>query len=305
MRGSLSFALSVIRIKRKHLTIVLCVLMVVLSVGVALYPLVSNVYAEKKRSLIHTEYEQSILTMEQEAGDEMLEAAHRYNDSLLPVTVRLEDGSAFSKEALLNAGEHYEELLSLDGQGLMGFLQIPKIQVDLPIYHGTDGATLAAGIGHLLGSSLPVGGMGTHAVLTGHSGLPNDRMLSDLEQLEAGDIFHLKILNSTLSYRVDDIHVVLPEDTAYLAIEPDKDLCTLITCTPFGVNTHRLLVRGSRIEEEDPVGSSMAVQTEDYSPAASTWEKEYIKGILFGVGVLSASLLVVFLTKRIRSKQDA
>ena len=153
---------------------------------------------------------------------------------------------AFSNGALLWASEDYKNQLNIAGTGIMGYVNIPSIHVHLPIYHGSETRTLERGIGHLLGSSLPVGGETTHSILTAHSGMASQKMFSDLPQLRIGDVFYLEVLGETLAYQVDQIKTVLPHDVTYLGIEENRDLCTLVTCTPFGVNTHRLLVRGSR-----------------------------------------------------------
>ena len=199
----------------------------------------------------------------------------------------------FSKEALLWASEDYENLLNLAGDGIMGYIEIPMIQVNLPIYHGTDSKTLDIGVGHLLGSSLPVGGKGTHTVLTGHSGMATQKMFSDLDKLELGDVFYLQVLDETLAYQVDAIHTVLPYDTSFLGITEGEDYCTLVTCTPFGINTHRLLVRGTRIPyEEAEVITAEKLQVED--APASTWEQQYIKGLLLGTAAVT--VISVFCT---------
>ena len=173
----------------------------------------------------------------------------------------------------------------------MGYVVIPKINVNLPIYHGTGNDSLDRGVGHLLGSSLPVGGESTHAILTGHSGMATQKMFTDLEQLNTGDVFYLQILNETLAYQVIEINTVLPYDTSLLGIAHGEDYCTLVTCTPYGVNTHRLLVRGSRIpyeEAEEIVEESVAEE-----PAESTWETEYVKGIVVGIIVVVALILFI------------
>ena len=193
----------------------------------------------------------------------------------------------------------YLSLLNLNGDSVMGYVEIPLIQVNLPIYHGTDSDVLDAGIGHLLGTSLPVGGMNTHSVLTAHSGMANQKMFSDLDKLDLGDVFYLQVLGETLAYQVDQINTVLPHDTTYLGIEEGMDICTLVTCTPFGVNTHRLLVRGFRIPyEEAEVIVEEQLQVEE--PPKSTWEEQYIKGILLGIGavILIACLYFYFQYRR-------
>ena len=268
--------------KQKALTICGAILVFLLALGITLYPLVSNWYNEKHRSEIHTQYQEIIQQVDTSELDRARELANEYNAAILPGT-QLSD--AFSKKALLWASEDYEHQLNLAGDGTMGYVEIPLIQVNLPIYHGTDSDTLEVGIGHLLGSSLPVGGESTHSVLTAHSGMAGQKMFSDLDKLKIGDVFYLQVLDETLAYQVDQINTVLPHDTTYLGITEGEDICTLVTCTPFGVNTHRLLVRGTRIPyEEAEVIVEEQLQVEELPK--STWEQQYIKGILFGIGAV-------------------
>ena len=162
----------------------------------------------------------------------------------------------------------------------MGYVEIPAIGVNLPIYHGTEESTLDRGVGHLLGSSLPVGGTATHCVLTGHSGLAGQKMFSDLNLLKAGDLFFLRVMGETLAYRFTDIYTVLPEDTGKLTIDAGRDLCTLVTCTPYGVNSHRLLLRGERTEYEEAVS---VIEDAEFTPVEeSTWGDEYRHGLIYG-----------------------
>ena len=172
----------------------------------------------------------------------------------------------------------------------MGYVVIPKISVNLPIYHGTENDSLERGIGHLLGSSLPVGGESTHSILSGHSGMASQKMFTDLEQLIVGDVFYLHILNETLAYQVVEINTVLPYDTSLLGIVPGEDLCTLVTCTPYGVNTHRLLVRGSRVPFEEAAALTEEIQIAE--PEVSTWEAKYLQGILIGILAAAGAILV-------------
>ena len=243
--------------------------------------------------------------MEQIDDTELLEAraaAADYNATLVPGT---QSGDSFSQEAIREAAENYDSLLNMAGDGIMGYVEIPMIRVDLPIYHGTETETLDVGIGHLLGTSLPVGGESTHSVLTAHSGMATQKLFSDLDQLEYGDVFYLQILGETLAYQVDAINTVLPHDTTYLGITEGADHCTLVTCTPFGVNTHRLLVRGTRIPyEEAEVIVEEQLQIEE--PTASTWEQQYLKGILTGLGAV-VLIAVLFLAWRFfqRRKNEA
>ena len=248
----------------------------VISLIVILYPLIANRLAEKNASLIETQYTERIETLYTTELQELRDRAQRYNGTLQTVT-----GAAFSKEALVNASEIYDELLNVQSDGLMGYVEIPVISVKLPIYHGTDEATLDRGVGHLLGSSLPVGGMNTHCVLTGHSGLAGQKMFSDLDLLKSGDIFILHILGESLAYKVVEINTVLPEDSDKLLIEPGRDLCTLVTCTPFAVNTHRLLVCGERVEYEE---AEAIVEDAEFVPLEeSTWDEAYKRGLGYGL----------------------
>ena len=213
--------------------------------------------------------------------------------------------NAFSEDAILGASAEYEGLLNVTGRGIMGYVSVPKINVTLPIYHGTDSGTLERGIGHLLGTSLPIGGDSTHSVLTAHSGMASQRMFSDLPQLKEGDVFYLEVLNDTLAYQVDQIKTVLPHDTTYLGIEAEQDLCTLVTCTPFGVNSHRLLVRGHRIPYEE---AETIIQQQEQADVktSSTWQNEYIKGIAIGLGFVIFFLiifLIIWLLRRCRREK--
>lgn len=278
--------------KQKVLTIGGAILIFLLALGITLYPLISNWYNERHQSEIHTQYQEIIQQVDNSDLIRAKELANEYNAAILPGT-QLSD--AFSQEALLWASEDYEHQLNLAGDGTMGYVEIPLIQVNLPIYHGTDSDTLDVGIGHLLGSSLPVGGESTHSVLTAHSGMANQKMFSDLDKLKLGDVFYLQVLDETLAYQVDLINTVLPHDTTFLGIIEGEDFCTLVTCTPFGVNTHRLLVRGTRIPyEEAEVIVEEQLQVEELPK--STWEEQYIKGILFGIGavILIACLYFYF-----------
>ena len=273
---------------KKILTIGGAILVFLLALGITLYPVISNFYNQRHQSQIHTQYE---AVVEQTDDSELIRArelAQQYNEAIQPGS-RPDD--AYSRDAILEASRNYEDQLNLAGDGIMGYVEIPLIRVNLPIYHGTASETLDVGIGHLLGSSLPVGGESTHSVLTAHSGMAGQKMFSDIDQLEEGDVFYLQILGETLAYQVDAIHVVLPHDTTYLGITQGEDQCTLVTCTPFGVNTHRLLVRGSRIpyeQAEEIVEEQLQVE----EPPKSTWEQQYLKGVLFGVGGVGAAGLI-------------
>ncbi len=272
----------------RRIKILICAVCIVLALGVTLYPLVSNIVGEKYMSIIETRYDKAVEKMNNLEIIAEKEKAVLYNKTLQSGTA-----NTFSREALAEAEESYISLLNVRGDGIMGYVQIPKIGVELPIYHGTSDATLDKGVGHLLGTSLPVGGIGTHCVLTGHSGLAGTRMFSDLDQLKKGDVFYIRVLDETHAYMILDINTVLPEDTSKLEIDPQRESVTLVTCTPFGVNTHRLLIRGERIEVSmaERIVEDTEIQEE---PAKSTWTQEYLKGIALGcLGIIVLTALIL------------
>ena len=270
-----------------------------IALGITLYPMISTWYNERHQAEVHIHYQEKVEQVDNTKLIEAKELAVAYNQTILPGA---QDEDSFSKEALLSASENYGSLLNLAGDGIMGYVEIPTIGVTLPIYHGTNNSTLERGVGHLLGSSLPVGGESTHSVLTAHSGMASQKMFSDLDRLKKGDIFFLDVLGEKLAYQVDQIKTVLPYDTTFLQTEIGNDLCTLVTCTPFGVNTHRLLVRGTRIEyEEAEVIVEEKLETEE--PVKSTWEQQYLQGILIGIGavvILGLGLLMFWFVRRRR-----
>ncbi len=274
--------------KRKIITICVAVLAFLLALGITLYPIISTRYNERHQAEVQIQYQQQVEQADTSAIDEARELAIAYNEAILPGTQLVD---AFSNEALLWASEDYADQLNLTENGIMGYVRIPSINVDLPILHGTKDATLERGVGHLLGSSLPVGGESTHAVLTAHSGMANAKMFSDLDLLQVGDIFFVDVLNETLAYQVDQIKVVMPYDTTYLGITEGADQVTLVTCTPFGVNTHRLLVRGSRIDYEE-AESIRETQSRNEEKQESTWEQEYYKGIYIAIGIVVCIVVI-------------
>ena len=271
--------------KKKIITICAAVLFLT-ALGLTLYPLISSYVNQKYASEIQIAYQELIQQTDDSVLQEAKQRAIAYNLAITPGTA-----DAYSEEALVSAAEDYDSQLDIAGNGIMGYVGIPKIQVNLPIYHGTDAEVLDRGVGHLLGSSLPVGGKNTHTILTGHSGMASQKMFTDLEQLSPGDIFYLNVLNETLAYQVTEINTVLPYETDLLGIVPGEDLCTLVTCTPYGVNTHRLLVRGYRIPYEEALTleeESVAVEAVE-----STWEQNYAKGIIIGI-VIALLLILLF-----------
>ena len=279
--------------RRKIITITLAVLFFLLALGLTIYPVFSSRYNEAHQSQIHTEYRDAVQALPDTVIPEARAAAQAYNEELWSSIVRY---GSYSKDSVTSAVEEYAQLLDLTSTGTMGYVYIPKLGVSLPIYHGTEEETLERGVGHLIGSSLPIGGSSTHAILTGHSGLASQKMFSDLDKLEIGDTFYLEVLNEILAYEVDQINTVLPHDTTYLGLEEGKDLCTLVTCTPFGVNTHRLLVRGHRISyaPEDSENPTMEL-AETSETVDSTWEQEYEKGVYFAIGIVAVICLILFI----------
>ena len=282
--------------KSKVITIILASITFLLALGMTLYPVISNYVNEKYASEIHTEYEEIIQQADNSALLKAKELAIAYNEAIIPGT----SDEAYSQSALLEASVDYESQLNIAGNGTMGYVEIPKINVNLPIYHGTGNDSLERGVGHLLGSSLPVGGESTHAILTGHSGMATKKMFTDLEQLSISDVFYLHILDETLAYQVVEINVVLPHDTSLLGITHGADYCTLVTCTPFGVNTHRLLVRGTRIPYEE--AEEILEQQPVIEEPTSTWEEKYMDGIITGICIVLILLIVAGVVWFIRRK---
>ena len=211
-----------------------------LGLGLLAYPSISDYWNSFHQSEAIMSYSESVSDMTDEEYKKIIDSAHLYNDHHpLNWNITASDLDAYNQE------------LNFNHDGIMGYIEIPKIDVKLSIFHGTDEKVLQTSIGHLEGTSLPVGGQGTHSVLSGHRGLPSARLFSDLDKLREGDLFTIHVLNETFTYQVDQIRVVEPTDLSTLTIDPEQDLLTLVTCTPYGVNTHRLLVRGHRIENVD------------------------------------------------------
>jgi sortase A len=225
---------------RKYILPVL-VLGLLIGVSVLLYPTISKYVNSRSQTRTVARYYDAVANMDDTELQSILQEAHDYNTNLLSQTSRFRFTQA-------GTAEYMRQLNT--GQGVMGVLVIDKIDVQLSIYHGTDETVLQVGIGHMQGTSLPVGGVGTHAVITGHRGVPSSRLLSNLDEMALGDLFVLYVLGETLTYQVDDIKTVLPHDARPLDIDRDMDYCTLVTCTPYGVNSHRLLVRGRRVEND-------------------------------------------------------
>ena len=276
--------------KRKHISTIFIILIFLVGLGFISYPTVSNLWNQAHQSRAIATYSKQVEKLDDSENKKMLKAARKYNKSLL----KKSDHWKLSKKDK----KKYESLLDVSGTGIMGYIEIPKIDCSLPVYHGTDEGALQIAIGHLEGSSLPVGGKSSHCVLSGHRGLPSARLFTDLDQMEEGDTFILNILGHKLAYEVDQIKVVLPVEMSDLEIQEGKDLCTLVTCTPYGINTHRLLVRGHRVKY---VETKVQEQKEVSKPKTDT--RLVIAGAAVGAVVLFIIIFAVRHRRKHRNQQ--
>lgn len=256
----------------------------VAALGLMLYPLVGDLLNEKYHSDVETTYTAVIADTDDAELTAQREAAEQYNAMLSGATIT-EGGASAPPLA-------YAQQLTVGG--VMAYVDIPKIGVYLPVQHGTDADTLERAVGHVVGTSLPVGGSSTHAVLSAHSGMASSKLFSDIDQLAEGDTFYIHVLGEVLAYQVDNIATVLPTDTSLLQIEEGKDFVTLVTCTPFGVNTHRLLVRGHRM----PYVPEQEAETVKTQKVTSSWTRHYLTGLTIGLGVVAAIGGGYFLVRR-------
>ncbi len=229
---------------KKRLPTILILLVFIAGLSLLLYPTVSDWWNSFHQSRAVAAYTENVGNIDDETYEKLLDDARAYNSTLLGKGV---------ERFILSDTEimEYNALLNLSGTGMLGYVEIPVLQTTLPVYHGTSEAVLSSGVGHLEGTSLPVGGESTHCVLSGHRGLPSAKLFTNLDQMVEGDLFMLHILDETLTYEVDQIRIVEPQEIGELAIEEGKDYCTLVTCTPYGINTHRLLVRGHRVDNQE------------------------------------------------------
>ena len=257
-------------------------LIFLIGLSLLLYPTVSDFYNSRHQSHVITDYIKEIDDLDEKTYQSFMEAAQTYNEKLR----KKQDRFTLNEEEQ----EAYYQQLSIDYSSVMGYIEISKINCKLPIYHGTDESVLQVGAGHLEGTSLPIGGKGTHCVLSGHRGLPSAKLFSDLDQMVEGDKFVLYVLNEKLTYQVDQILIVEPENMGPLAIDENQDYCTLVTCTPYGVNTHRLLIRGTRIPNEEELKS----ENDKRIPSA---------GLLLGCGFLT-TILILAIRYLFKSKKN-
>lgn len=259
----------------------------VAALGLLLYPLVGEFLSERYHSDVETTYTAAIADTDDAELTAQRETAEQYN-AMLSGAATISQGGASAPPL------PYAEQLTVGG--VMCYIDIPKINVYLPVQHGTDADTLEKSVGHVVGTSLPVGGSSTHAVLSAHSGLASSKLFSDIDQLTEGDTFYIHVLGDTLAYKVDAVHTVLPTDTSRLQIEDGKDYVTLVTCTPFGINTHRLLVRGHRVPYT-PEQDAVAAETQK---TASSWMRHYLTGLGIGLGAVAVIGGAYFLVRRVR-----
>lgn len=266
------------RVSKGRVPEILFTCLLLLGIGIALYPFVSDWWNDQHQTQAIATYQQAVAETPAEDLQAAWDEAVAYNQSLPTGLGRF---NLTDEERT-----RYEATLDVTGTGIMGYVEIPKINVNLPIYHGTDDTVLQVAIGHIPGSSLPVGGTGTHCVISGHRGLPSARLFSDIDQLREGDVFMVHVLGQTLTYQVDQIRTVLPDQLDDLVIDPGLDLCTLVTCTPYGVNTHRLLVRGHRIPNEQV--------------SAIQGDLSQVDPVLVAAAATTVAFVVVVVARRVR-----
>ena len=285
--------------KKKSSKIVI-ILIFLAGLSLLLYPFVANQWNNHRQKQLISNYE-SVVADKEAAGNidyaAEMKKAEAYNDALLPSI--LPDSFAVA-DASTETDSSYEDSLNIAGDGMMGIVEIPKIAIKLPIYHGTGDEVLQKAAGHLEGSSLPIGGESTHAVISAHRGLPSASLFTDLDQLEIGDHFLIHVLDETLCYEVDQILVVDPEDTSALAVEDGEDLMTLLTCTPYGVNTQRLMVRGHRVPYEE-----QTVADEQTPLSGLSLHTNYLLWVIVGIVVTGVFILILFIREKKLQKRAA
>ena len=278
-----------------YVPVLLGLLLVLLGVGVFLYPVISSYQAQQNQARTISSYVENIAEKQDDSIDSAMEEARRYNEALAgdPVRDPFVPGSGYALP------DNYQQVLNPGGDGIMGYLEIPKLGIRLPIGHGTSEEVLETMAGHIESTALPIGGPGTHSVLTGHRGLPSAELLTRLDEMEDGDLFLVKILDQTLAYQVDQITTVLPYELQNLQTVPGKDFVTILTCTPYGVNTHRLLVRGQRTEY---IPQQVQLQSPQVRYAGLNM-KRLVEGTVLGFCMLAVLLIVLLLTTVIRRRR--
>lgn len=259
---------------------------------ISLYPLISNIYSRRNQMDVINKYQEDIEKVDEQEMANELELANAYNRKLNQ-TIVLTD--PFDPSAIDMADDVYYDILNYTDDGVMAYINIPKIDVNLPIYHGTDNEHMLKGVGHLVGTSFPVGGIDTHAVLSAHSGLSTAELFTNLADLKKDDLFYIHVLDDVLAYEVDKINVVKPNETNDLKIVPGQDYVTLVACTPYGINSHRLLVRGHRVEYNPDLEKQESKKANN-----DVWFKEYIKSIVSGIGIIVLIIIFIVVLKRVK-----
>lgn len=265
--------------KSNHILFLTSILIFIVGVGIFIYPFISNYLAEKNQREVIRAYDETVNQMDKDELEKQWQLARNYNDNLA--------GDPLHDPFILGSGyaipDDYFQVLNINNDGVMGYIEIDKIDVYLPIYHGTSEETLEKGAGHLEGTSLPIGGSNRFSVISAHRGLPSAELFTRLDEMEIGDIFCIYVLDCKLTYQVDLIEVIEPENLSLIKGETDKDLVTLMTCTPYAVNTHRLLVRGKRIENIDNKEDKKSISQ---NQGIALWLKEYLFSIVLGIVLL-------------------
>ena len=277
---------------KERLTIFLFILMIIVGLGIILYPIISNQVYQKYYQDVIGNYERTVTKQKNSQNEKLIEEAREYNHSLTSTNIV----DAFQNPNRESSSE-YMSILNVNDKGMMGYISIPKIDVRIPIYHGTSSNVLQKGVGHLEGSSFPVGGENTHAILSAHRGLPSSRLFTDLNQLKEGDIFYIYILDQVFAYQVDQILVTEPSETEALKIVDGKDYVTLVTCTPYAINTHRLLVRGERIEYNRDVEKQTQIDM-----SLSTADVILYVGLTIAVVLIIVAVIMLICHKKKKGK---
>ena len=276
---------------KKHLSTILLVLIFIIGLCILLYPAVSDYWNAQVQSRAIVDYEAALQNLTQEDYTAYFEEADKYNAAIkeVPFPMMYYDDLDAREDLTL-----YEDILNVNGNGIFGYINIDKIGVHLPVYHGTSDAVLNVAVGHIEGTSVPAGGLSTHTVLSAHRGLPSAKLFTDLDEMEIGDVFTITVLDRVLTYEVHEIQIVLPNEVDSLYVQDGEDLCTLVTCTPYGINTHRLLVHAHRIETVEP-------KPEIYVPADAYLIDSLIVTPIVAIPMLL--VLLVFLLVRYRKKR--
>ncbi|MDR0817823.1 MAG: class C sortase [Clostridiales Family XIII bacterium] len=280
--------------KGRTLPIIIVSILLLAGICVLAYPWFSNWYATRGDAKIIKRYDETVSALSEAQIKEEFDKAVRYNkrlDGALPL-------DPFSAEGPLPFDD-YKDILDVNHDGVMGYLMIPKIKANFPVYHGVTDEVLSHGIGHIPTTALPVGGKGTHSVLAGHRGMPGYELFTKLDVLRAGDIFQINILGQTLSYCVDDVSVVLPDKTDFLAPAADKDYVSLVTCTPLGINSHRLIVRGVRCANPDPADTALKGNS-----GLSVWQKQTLIAGSITAAVMAGAIFIIIAVRRKRRKEE-